>query len=308
MVEVSVMIEGQDGLNWPRWTRLGRAAEDLGFTGIYRSDHFSNPQGPWLDALELMTSLTWLASHTQRIRFGAMVSPVSFRDPVTLAWQSSAIDSLAGGRLDIGLGAGWQEREHSAFGYELLPMKQRFDRLREGLEVVRRLTRSDVPVSFEGEYFTLRDAMLNPRSPRSDGPPITIGGAGPKRTMPLVARYADEWNSVHLPIATFKERDALLAKLLEREGRPAGSVRRTMMGSVFIGANDDEVRRRLGDRNKAELIASGQFVGTPNEILEQLQPYLDAKIDGFKLRIWDLDDISALELIAADVLPTLAKA
>jgi F420-dependent oxidoreductase-like protein len=303
MVEFSVMIEGQDGLSWPRWQRLVRAAEELGFDGIYRSDHFSNPQGPYLDALELMASLTWAATTTQRIRFGALVSPISFRDPRILAWQASGIDALSGGRLDLGLGAGWQEREHTSFGYELLGVKDRFERFREGLEVIRLLTRSSEPVSFTGKYYTLDEAMLMPRSPRMDGPPITIGGAGPKRTMPLVAKYADEWNSVHLALDVFKERSAMLDRLLEQEGRSPSAVRRSMMGSIFIGATDADVTARLGGRAKTEVLASGQFAGTPPEIVEQLRPYLDAGLGGFKLRILDLDDVSSLELIASEVIP-----
>lgn len=303
MVEISVMIEGQDGLSWPRWQRLVCATEDLGFDGLFRSDHFSNPQGPYLDALELWVSLTWLAANTNRIRFGAMVSPVSFRDPVTLAWQASGVDALSGGRLNLGLGAGWQEREHTSFGYELLEIPARFKRFREALEVIRRLTRSTSPVSFEGEYFHLRDAMLSPRSPRQDGPPITIGGAGPKRTMPLVAKYADEWNSVHLPVDQFVERSAMLDHLLELEHRPKDAVRRTMMMSIHIGATDADVAGKLGDQRKEGVIASGQFAGTPNEIVASMQRYIDAGLDGFKLRILDLDDISSLELIASDVIP-----
>ena len=120
MLDVAIMIEGQDGLNWQRWQRLAAAAEDLGFAGLYRSDHFTNPTGPHLDALDLWTSLTWLAGHTTRIEFGPMVSPVSFRNPVVTAWTAAAVDDLSGGRLQLGLGAGWQEREHRSFGFELL--------------------------------------------------------------------------------------------------------------------------------------------------------------------------------------------
>ncbi len=132
MLDVAIMIEGQHGLNWERWQRLVRAVEDLGYAGLHRSDHFTNPEGPNLDALELWSSLTWLADHTQRIEFGPLVSPVSFRHPVITAWQASAVDSLAGGRLRLGIGAGWQEREHEAHGFELLDTDDRFARLRGG--------------------------------------------------------------------------------------------------------------------------------------------------------------------------------
>jgi len=166
VLEVAIMIEGQDGLDWERWRRLVRTVEDGGYAGLFRSDHFTNPTGPVLDALELWASLTWLAANTDRIEFGPLVSPVSFRHPVITAWTASAVDSLASGRLRLGVGAGWQEREHEAHGFELHEIDRRFARFEEGLEVITRLLRSDGPVSYEGEFYQLRDAMLMPRSPR----------------------------------------------------------------------------------------------------------------------------------------------
>jgi F420-dependent oxidoreductase-like protein len=303
MVEISIMIEGQDGLSWPRWQRLVRATEDLGFDGLYRSDHFANVSGPYLDALELWVSFTWLAANTKRIRFGAMVSPVSFRDPRILAWQASGVDALAGGRLDLGLGAGWQEREHDAFGYDLLDIKQRFARFEEALQVIRGLTRSPEPISFEGRYYQLKDAMLMPRSPRADGPPITVGGAGPKRTLPLVAKYADEWNVNNRPVDEFLELNGRLDALLEQEGRDPATVRRSIASVLFIGANDAEVAKKIGDRDKATMIHNGAFAGTPDEITANLKRYADQGVDGFKIRLPDMDDITSLELLAAEVLP-----
>ena len=209
-LEVSIMIEGQQGLSWPRWQRLARAAEELGFFGLFRSDHFSNPEGPYQDALETWVSFAWLASNTRRISFGPLVSPVSFRNPSILAWQASSIDALAGGRLRIGVGAGWNEREHRSFGFDLGDLDTRFARLEDALNVLTKLSRSSEPASYEGEHFSIRDAYLQPRSPRHDGPPIVIGGNGPVRTLPLVAKYADEWNAVFLPLADFQDRNAKL--------------------------------------------------------------------------------------------------
>src|SRR5262245_34091566 len=120
MIEVGLMIEGQDGLTWDIWRRIAEIAEDRGYAGLYRSDHFTNPNLPDKNALECWASLAWLASHTSRIDFGVLVSPISFRDPRQLARQAAAIDDLSGGRLQLGLGAGWQDKEHSQFGYELL--------------------------------------------------------------------------------------------------------------------------------------------------------------------------------------------
>ena len=193
MLEIAIMVEGQEGIGWDRWRRLARAVEELGYAGLYRSDHFPNKRtGAYQDALELWSSLTWLADNTERIEFGPLVSPFSFRHPVITAWQASAVDSLAGGRLRLGIGAGWQEWEHETFGFDLLDADRRFDRFEEGLEVVTRLLRNEEPVSFEGEFYRLNDALLVPRSPRPGGPAVVIGGNGSRRTLPLAARYADE--------------------------------------------------------------------------------------------------------------------
>lgn len=304
-IEVSIMVEGQDGLTWPRWQRLARAAEELGFYGLFRSDHFSNPDGGYKDALETWISFAWLASHTQRIAFGPLVSPVSFRNPSILAWQASAIDALSGGRLRIGLGAGWNEREHRSFGFALGDLDTRFTRLKDAVNVVKELTRSAQPVSYEGEHFSIHDAYLQPRSPRSDGPPIVIGGNGPRRTLPLVAEYADEWNAVLLPLDDFRARNATLNDLLAEHDREPSAVKRTMMTRGLIGRDD----AALNGKDSAERIANhrsrGAIIGTPNQIVDQLGRYADAGIQGVQLQWLDLDDLSGLELLASDVLPQL---
>ena len=306
-LDVAIMIEGQDGLNWPRWQRLVRAAEELGFYGIFRSDHFTNASGPVLDALELWSSFTWLAGNTQRISFGALVSPMSFRHPVMTAWQASAVDALACGRLRLGLGAGWQEREHEAFGFDLLDTTARFARFEEGLEVITRLLRSDEPANFSGRYYRLHEAQLKPRSPRQTGPPITIGGAGPKRTLPLVAKYADEWNAVSMTLDDYRERAGMLDGLLRDAGRDPASVRRTMMTRGAIAATEEGVLAKLsgGPRSLAEVRARGGIAGTPAQVVPQLQELAEAGVQGVMLQWLELDDITNLELIAAEVLPHL---
>lgn len=297
------MIEGQQGLNWPRWQRLVRAAEDLGYHGIYRSDHFADPDGPYQDALELWVSFAWLAANTTRISFGPMVSPVSFRDPVITAWQAAGVDALAGGRLRLGLGAGWNAREHEAFGYELLDVPERFARFEEGIEVICGLLRTDGPVSLDGEWYQLRDAQIAPRSPRQTGPPIVIGGNGPKRTLPLVAKYADEWNATSLTMEDYLDRTRHLDALLEAEGRKPEDVRRTVMRRGVVGRDDAEVERKLGGADKAAALERGAVIGTPGEIVEILGSFAEAGVQGVLLQWLDMDDISGLELIASDVLP-----
>jgi F420-dependent oxidoreductase-like protein len=305
VLEVAIMIEGQDGIDWTRWQRLARAAEDLGYAGLFRSDHFTNPSGPNKDALELWSSLTWLADNTSRIEFGPLVSPVSFRHPVITAWQASAVDNLAGGRLRLGIGAGWQEREHDAYGFDLLDIDRRFARFEEGLEVITRLLRNDEPVSFDGEFYRLRDAVLMPRSPRPGGPPIVIGGNGPHRTLPLAARYADEWNAVFVTSERFAELNARLEELLQETGRPPGQVRRTLMTRAISGRTATDVERKLGGESADELQARGIIVGTGPEVAEQLGSLDEAGVERVMLQWLETDDLDGLEAMAQSVLPQL---
>src|SRR3954453_16809834 len=217
MVALSISVEGMFGLTWPRWKRLVAECERLGFDGVFRSDHFTLPLPVDLDSLELIVSLTDLANHTSRVHFGSLVAPLSFRDPVLLARQALALDDLSGGRMVLGVGSGWMEREHDMFGYNLGDIPTRSARLAEGLEVITRLLRSDVPVSFNGQFYHLRDAVLLPRPRRRGGPTVMVGGSGPLRTLPLAARYADIWNGQRLTPREFREHSALLDNMIREE-------------------------------------------------------------------------------------------
>ena len=303
-LEIAIMLEGQHGLTWPRWQRMARAVEDLGFVGLYRSDHFTNAEAPDLDSLELWTSFTWLASHTSRIEFGPMVSPISFRHPVFTARIAKDIDDLSGGRLTLGVGAGWQVREHTNFGFDLLEIPQRFARFEEGLEVITRLLGSDTPVDFSGDYYHLQDAILLPRPQRPAGPPLLIGGNGEKRTLPLVARYANEWNGVFLPAARYRELSQQLDGLLQAAGRQPSSVRRSLMTRVIFGRTDSEVQAQLGEtKQSAEALRSrGLVVGTASAVVDQLGTIGEAGAQRVMLQWMDLDDLDGLAALAAAVL------
>jgi F420-dependent oxidoreductase-like protein len=303
MIEVAIMIEGQNGLNWPRWQRMARAVEDSGYAGLFRSDHYTNAQPPDMDSLELWVSLTWLASHTSRIVFGPLVTPVSFRHPTMTARIASAIDDLSGGRLILGLGAGWQEREHHNYGWDLLDVPSRFKRFEEGLEVVTRMLRSDTPVDFDGQYYRLHEAILLPRPQHPGGPPILIGGNGAKLTLPLVARYASEWNAVYKPPQSVAELNAQLDKQLTAVGRKPSEVRRSLMTNCIFGQDDSALQRKLGDRTQAEWRERGIVVGTPNAIVEQLGRLAEVGVYRVMLQWLDLDDIDGLVAMAATVLP-----
>ena len=301
-IDVGIMIEGQMGLNWPRWKRLVRAVETLGFVGLWRSDHFTNRTPPDMDSLELWTSLTWLADNTSRIEFGPLVTPVSFRHPVWTARMAKEVDDLSGGRLVLGVGAGWQEREHRMFGFPLLPIPERFARFQEGLEVITRLLRSEERVTFEGRFYHLEDAILLPRPGRPGGPPILIGGNGPKRTLPLAARYADEWNGVYLSAQDFAQRNRLLDAMIVQAGRKPEDVRRSLMTGLIFGKTDAELQARLAGRDVEVLRARGVIIGTGRQVRDQLAALADAGAERVMLQWLDLDDLDGLEALANAVL------
>ncbi len=301
-MEIAIMIEGQDGLTWPRWQKIATLVEDLGFAGLYRSDHFTNAEAPDKDSLECWSSLTWLASHTKRIEFGPLVSPLSFRPPALTARMAAAVDELSGGRLTLGLGAGWQAHEHQLFGFELLDLKSRFDRLEEGLEVITRLLKSDQPVSFEGKYFQLREAILLPRPQRPDGPRILIGGNGQQRTLRLAARYADEWNATFQSPAGFVRLSARLDEYLKVEGRAPGSVRRSMMTGLRFAQTRADLERKLDGRSVEELQGRGFIIGVGEQIQPQLAALEQAGLQRIMLQWMELEDLEGLSALAKVVL------
>lgn len=303
-MEVAMMIEGQNGLNWSRWQRMAQAVDRLGFAGLYRSDHITNPGPPDMDSLDLWPSLTWLASNTSRIEFGPLVSPISMRHPVMTARQAAAVDDLSGGRLILGIGAGWIEREHTNYGFDLLDVAARFVRFREGLEVVTRLLQSDAPSSFSGSFFRLQDAILLPRPQRPGGPPILVGGNGARRTLPLAARFANEWNCVFSGPDKFRELNRRLDGLLRAEGRVPGSVRRSLMTGCFYAANEAKLQAKFSGR-PIDQIRDRVVAGSPDEVVEQLGRYAEAGVQRIMLQWLDLDDIEGVEHLAQTVLPQI---
>lgn len=307
MIEVAIMIEGQNGLTWPRWQRIATAVEDLGFSGLYRSDHYTNADPPDQDSLELWVSLAWLASHTKRIEFGPLVSPVSFRQPTMTARMASAVDDLSVGRLTLGLGAGWQEREHTNYSWNLLKVPQRFSRFEEGLEIISQLLHSDSPIDFKGDYYQVQEGILLPRPSRPSGPPILIGGNGPKRTLPLVAHFANEWNAVYIPPKQIIELNGILDNLLENEGRKPQNVKRSLMTGIVFDKDRNEVVNKVKERTQGklspqELAKRGLVIGSSNEIVEQLGTINEAGIQRVMLQWLDLDDLDGLEALANGVL------
>lgn len=302
MVDIGLTIEGQHGLTWSHWKRIGPLVEQLGFESLFRSDHFVNPDGPLLESLELWVSLTWLAENTTDLTFGPLVTPMSFRHPVHTARMANDVDELAEGNLELAVGAGWQEREHEMFGFDLLDIPARFDRFEEGVTVIDRLLRNREPVSFDGEYFQLTEATLEPPSKQPNDVALIIGGNGESRTLPLAAEYASEWNGVHLTPAEFAELNTTLNHYLAERNRSPDEVRRSVMTHVLCGRDETELETLLDGRSRGDLRADGWIVGTPTEVAEQITAFEEAGADRVLLQWLDLGGLDRLEAMADAVL------
>jgi alkanesulfonate monooxygenase SsuD/methylene tetrahydromethanopterin reductase-like flavin-dependent oxidoreductase (luciferase family) len=316
-MELAITIEGLGGLTWPRWKRFVAEIEPLGFAGLFMSDHFIKPiPPPDTASLDVFIALTYLAQQSQRLHFGSLVAPLSFRDPVFLARQAMAIDDLSQGRMILGVGAGWAEQEHAMFGYHLGDVSTRLDRLAEGLEVISQLIRSDQPVTFEGHFFQLHEARLLPRPQRLT--PILVGGNGPKRTLPLVARYADIWNCQVASPDLFKERSALLDDLLLAEGRQPTDVKRTLLIPVMCWRDSAELEERMTSFRSTfsfpEPMPNEEIIGffrtnmagawgTPDEVSEQLSAYAAAGVEELIMQWFSMADVDGIATIAETVLP-----
>jgi alkanesulfonate monooxygenase SsuD/methylene tetrahydromethanopterin reductase-like flavin-dependent oxidoreductase (luciferase family) len=318
-LEISVMIESAIGVNWPIWKRVTSEVESLGFAGLFCSDHFTVPTPVNLDAMEMIVALSYVAGHTERIHFGPLVAPLSFRDPRLLARQAAQLSLLSTGRMILGVGSGWMEREHEMFGYDLGSMNTRMNRLEEGLQVITLLLRSQEPVTFEGRFYQLHDAVLEPRP--AQGPPIMIGGSGPRRTLPLVAQYADVWNGLSVSPEKYRALSQRLDELLLQAGRQPGDVKRTAMVPVVCGRNEHELadrlrglqrmnpeRANLSDADLVERMRSQgtAAVGTPEECVEQLRAYQQAGVQEVMTQFFTVDDFEGIQLLAQEILPHFA--
>jgi F420-dependent oxidoreductase-like protein len=304
-MDLRVLTEPQQGADYPTLLRVARAAEDLGFDGFFRSDHYR--AGGVADGLpgptDCWTTLAGLARETTRIRLGSLVSPVTFRLPGPLAIQVAQVDQMSGGRIELGLGAGWDAAEHAAYG---IPFPDgRFDRLEEQLQILTGLwgTPAGETYTFKGAHYELTDSPALPKPTQSPYPPIIVGGRGPKRTPRLAAKYAAEYNSNFRPIEQVAESYDLVRDACSAIGRDANSLTLSVTLVVACGRTDAEIERR------AEAIAgksaANQIVQrlSPGQLVERLGEYHAVGTRRVYLRTFDLTDLDQLDLIAGEVLP-----
>src|SRR5258708_2573850 len=302
MAKVGIMIEGQEGLNWDRWRLICHDAEALGFDSLRRSDHLFSVMGLVdRDCIECWTSLAMAAEWTKTIEFGPMVSPLTFRPPSLLARMATAVDLLAGGRLILGVGAGWYEREHVENGIPFLTMGGRMDLLEEGIKAIR---------------GTWENA--NPKPPRGKIP-LLMGGRGERRALPMVAREAVEWNLSHMDGDEYMQKKKVLDEACRAIGRDPSSIRHSVMANFIIGRDRIEVRERavqlreiipsLKDLDANEVIAKvGErgLAGTAEEVADQINKYSKLGVDLFMLQHFLLYDRDAVKLLAEEVIPAVA--
>jgi F420-dependent oxidoreductase-like protein len=301
------MIEGQEGLTWERWQALARVAEGSGYAGLFRSDHLTSddPRQPSLDA---WASLAWLASHTRRIRFGPMVCPLTFYHPALLAKRAAAVATLSGGRFDLGIGAGWHEGEHAMFGISFPSLKERLDRLECGARAIRALWRGE-PTTLEQPYYPLRAAQSFPLPP-AGGVPLVVGGRGERRTLRVVAEYADEWNVTRVTPEEYGAKCRVLDEHCRVVGRDPATIRRSLMVPIVTGRTPAELTAR---RQRARSISprlpedaagwhgAGFLHGTLDEVGEGLARWEAAGIERFMLQVLDMTDLEMIDLIGREL-------
>lgn len=311
-MKIGIMVEGQEGLTWERWFRVAEHVEAVGLDSLWRSDHFFSVMGRTeRESLEAWTSLTTLAQRTKRITFGPLVSPMTFRHPALLARMATAVDLISEGRLVLGVGAGWNEDEHAAYGITLPPLKERMDRLEEGIKVIRALWKGG-PVDLDGKYYPLHGATAMPRPYRPAGPPLLIGGDGEVRLLAIVARYADEWNS-HAPgPEAYQAKRRKLEEHCRAVGRNPEEIRRSRMQGVLIASDSKALQARARwfksfmtalrdvpqDQVLETLRSKSWLVGTPEEIAKQLAEWSAVGVQRVMLQYYDLDDMDGLALLA----------
>lgn len=257
---------------WSETLSASQHAERLGFDGIWFSDHFMPFQGSIDGPIhECWTALAGLAAAVPRVRIGSIVTGNTYRHPAVLAKQAATVDHISGGRVVLGLGAGWQENEHRAYGIEYSTVKGRLDRLDEACAVITSLLRQD-RTTFEGEHYRLQDAPLQPK-PVNPHLPLLIGGGGEQRTLRIAARWADEWNIWGEP-PLMAAKGAVLERHCEAIGRDPGEIHRSAIALLFLGDDTawlDKMRAR--DHGRATII------GTPDEVIDIVHAYEAAGVD-----------------------------
>ena len=302
-MDVRIFTEPQEGATYDDLLAVARRTEELGFDAFFRSDHYLAFAGEGLPGpTDAWTTLAGLARETSRIRLGTLVTPVTFRLPGPLAISVAQVDQMSGGRVELGLGTGWHDGEHTAYGMPFPAMGTRFELLEEQVKILRGLW-SDGPFSFDGTHYQLVDAPALPKPVQRPGPPIIMGGYGATKTPRLAASYADEFN---VPMGPLDVTAAQFDRVRDACAVTGRSVLLSAAQTVCVGKDEPEVRRRADaiGQSVEQLRATG-LAGTPAEVVDRLGAFAAAGATRIYLQMLDLSDLDHLDVIAAQVLPQL---
>jgi F420-dependent oxidoreductase-like protein len=315
-MKLRIFTEPQQGASYATLRTVAKAAEDLGFDAFFRSDHYlkmggvSGLPGP----TDAWATLAALAAETSRIRLGTLMTCGTFRLPGPLAITVAQVDEMSGGRVEFGLGAGWYEAEHTAYGIPFPSLRERFDRFAEQLAVITGLwqTPAGQTFSYDGKYYRVAESPALPKPAQQPRPPVIIGGGGPRRTPELAARYADEFNAAFVSPDKCVELYERVRATCSAAGRDPATMTFSAAQIVCCGRDEAEVNRRAAaiGRDPQELRTNG-LAGTPEEVLAKIAAFAQAGASRLYLQIMDLSDIAHLELLAeevANVLPDVAGA
>ena len=304
------MIEGQEGVTWDDWVALADACEEHGVDALFRSDHYISTFDETRPVLDAWASIAGLAARTTRLQFGTLVSPVTFRHPSVLARTAATADEISGGRVTLGIGAGWMEREHEAYGFEFRTARERVARFAEQLEIAHRLLRDD-GVDFDGSYYQLQGA---PGLHRPELPILVGGSAKPGTTEPAV-RFADEYNTFFATLDEIRERKRALDEACERAGRDPDTLHRSVMAPVVVGRDERELResaRRVGarfGREPQEVLNRYRDygpVGTVEQVIERLKQTEELGYERVMLQHLAHQDLDTVALIGRELAPAVA--
>jgi F420-dependent oxidoreductase-like protein len=314
-VRVALMIEGQEGVSWDDWLALAHACEEYGVEAMYRSDHYLSTMGAGdLGSLDAWTQIAALGARTERVRLGTLVSPATFRHPAVLAKAVVTADHASGGRVELGMGAGWLEDEHRAYGFEFPDRTTRLERFAEQVEIVHRLLMQE-RTTFAGRHYRLEDCECRPKPRQRPRPPLIVGGSARSGTLEPAVRFADEYNTIFASVDEVRERRRKLDDACERAGRDPSTMRFSLMTGFAVGADRAEARERMRrrlaragrdeDPDKALEDKPDWIVGTVDEAVEKLRAYEDAGLDGVMLQHLDHTDLDAVALIGRELAPAV---
>jgi F420-dependent oxidoreductase-like protein len=309
-VRLALMIEGQEGVTWDDWVALAEACEANGVEALFRSDHYVSGFDEDRPVLDAWATIAGLAAHTTRLELGTLVSPVTFRHPAVLARSAATADEISGGRVTLGIGAGWMEREHAAYGFEFGTAAERVARLAEQVEIAHRLLHEE-RVDFAGEHYRLENA---PGLRRPDLP-ILVGGSAKPGTLRPAVRFADEYNTFFATTEEVRERKARLDEACEQAGRDPATLRYSLMAPCVVAEDEASLRqaaRRVAERfgrspdDVLERYGERGPVGTVEQVVERLKEIKEIGYERVMLQHLAHEDLETVELIGRELVPAVA--